>query len=222
MGDLVPTARWRLPPVYEQLTLLRGSPVQFLPVYLPAFTLQQHVQAAIAEPTPFRRRLLHPDTQPGVLRSLGLADRSRPTHRHVFDCTPWSSSPNPQHSSSNWVPEVFSEHLFQCGDVHHLLGQHLLQLSVLAFQRLQPPRIRDLHAALLGSPFVERRVTNPVLVTKLLRAKPSLMLSQYANDLLFAETASLHLLSPQLEKRLTSNRGLFRGAGHLDLNGHDT
>ena len=34
-----------------------------------------------------------------------------------------------------------------------------------------------------------------------------------ANDPFFAETASLHLLSPQLENRLTSNRGHFRGAG---------
>ncbi|PWE28404.1 hypothetical protein DDZ14_18895 [Maritimibacter sp. 55A14] len=34
------------------------------------------------------------------------------------------------------------------------------------------------------------------------------------SDLFFAETASLHRLSPQLENRLTSNRGLFRGAGH--------
>ncbi|SFG25173.1 hypothetical protein SAMN05443635_1111, partial [Roseobacter denitrificans OCh 114] len=32
--------------------------------------------------------------------------------------------------------------------------------------------------------------------------------------LLFAETASLHRLSPQLENRLTKIRGLFRGAGH--------
>ncbi|ATG47255.1 hypothetical protein CEW89_06535 [Celeribacter ethanolicus] len=43
----------------------------------------------------------------------------------------------------------------------------------------------------------------------------SLVFLQDANDLLFAETASLHRLSPQLENRLTSNRGLFRGAGHL-------
>ncbi|WP_072071716.1 hypothetical protein [Rhodovulum sulfidophilum] len=33
-----------------------------------------------------------------------------------------------------------------------------------------------------------------------------------ANDLLFAETAFPHRLSPRLENRLTSNRGLFRGA----------
>ncbi|MCE8457669.1 hypothetical protein, partial [Rhodovulum sulfidophilum] len=39
-----------------------------------------------------------------------------------------------------------------------------------------------------------------------------LMLLQDANDLLFAETAFPHRLSPRLENRLTSNRGLFRGA----------
>ncbi|MBK5925424.1 hypothetical protein CCR90_16945 [Rhodovulum sulfidophilum] len=38
------------------------------------------------------------------------------------------------------------------------------------------------------------------------------MLLQDANDLLFAETAFPHRLSPRLENRLTSNRGLFRGA----------
>ncbi|MCA0873903.1 hypothetical protein LCL97_24000, partial [Seohaeicola saemankumensis] len=41
------------------------------------------------------------------------------------------------------------------------------------------------------------------------------VLLQNANDLLFAETASLHRLSPQLENRLTSKRRLFRGAGQL-------
>ncbi|MCA0921985.1 hypothetical protein, partial [Pseudooceanicola nanhaiensis] len=43
---------------------------------------------------------------------------------------------------------------------------------------------------------------------------PGLVLLQDANDLLFAETAFPHRLSPRLENRLTSNRGLFREAGH--------
>ncbi|MEP5769459.1 hypothetical protein, partial [Nisaea sp.] len=34
------------------------------------------------------------------------------------------------------------------------------------------------------------------------------MLFQNPNDLFFAETASLHRLSPQLENRLTQNTGL--------------
>ena len=52
-----------------------------------------------------------------------------------------------------------------------------------------------------------------MLAAQILRAEPGLVLLQYANDLFFAEPASLHRLSPQLENRLTSNRGLFRGAG---------
>ena len=41
------------------------------------------------------------------------------------------------------------------------------------------------------------------------------MLFQYPNDLFFTETASLHRLSSQMENRLTSNAGHFRGAGQL-------
>ncbi|WP_323779653.1 hypothetical protein, partial [Thalassovita sp.] len=40
----------------------------------------------------------------------------------------------------------------------------------------------------------------------------SLVLLQDADNLIFAETASLHRLSPSSENRLTSNCGLFRGA----------
>jgi hypothetical protein len=40
------------------------------------------------------------------------------------------------------------------------------------------------------------------------------MLLQNTNDLLVAETGSLHFLSPGVENRLTSNRGHSRGAGH--------
>ncbi|MBB93484.1 MAG: hypothetical protein CML68_02600 [Rhodobacteraceae bacterium] len=52
-----------------------------------------------------------------------------------------------------------------------------------------------------------------MLSAELLGADPCLVLLQDANDLLFAETAFPHRLSPRLENRLTSNRGLFRGAG---------
>jgi hypothetical protein len=52
-----------------------------------------------------------------------------------------------------------------------------------------------------------------MLAAQFLRAKPGLMLFQNANDLFFAETASLHRLAPQLENRLTKISGHFRGAG---------
>ncbi|MBO9475590.1 hypothetical protein J7413_18760, partial [Shimia sp. R10_1] len=43
-----------------------------------------------------------------------------------------------------------------------------------------------------------------------------LVLFQNANDLFFAETASFHRLSPQLENRLTKISGHFRGAGQSE------
>jgi len=45
---------------------------------------------------------------------------------------------------------------------------------------------------------IEGPITDPVLPAQLLRGKPCLVLHQDANNLFFAETASLHLLSPRL------------------------
>lgn len=58
-----------------------------------------------------------------------------------------------------------------------------------------------------------RRSADTMLAAELFRAQAGLVLFQDANNPLFAETASLHHLSPRLENRLTSKRGLFRGAG---------
>ncbi|WP_409359718.1 HNH endonuclease family protein [Leisingera caerulea] len=58
-----------------------------------------------------------------------------------------------------------------------------------------------------------------MLAAQLFRAQPSLVLLQNAYDLLFAEPASFHRLSPQLENRLTSKRGHFRGARQSENNG---
>jgi|TARA_R110002074_G_scaffold231053_2_gene402615 hypothetical protein len=43
---------------------------------------------------------------------------------------------------------------------------------------------------------IKRRITDAMLAAKLLRAKPSLMLLQYPDYLLFVETASLHRQAP--------------------------
>ena len=58
------------------------------------------------------------------------------------------------------------------------------------------------------------RAVDAVLPAQFLRPHSGLVLLQDANDLLFAETAFPHRLSPRLENRLTSNCGLFRGACH--------
>ena len=55
---------------------------------------------------------------------------------------------------------------------------------------------------------------NPLLAAQLLRNRHHLMLFQNANSLFFAETDSLHRLSPQLENRLSLNARLFKRAGH--------
>ena len=60
---------------------------------------------------------------------------------------------------------------------------------------------------------VKRAIADAMLPAQLLGTHAGLVLPQNANDLLFAETAFPHRLSPRLENRLTSNRGLFRGAG---------
>ena len=60
---------------------------------------------------------------------------------------------------------------------------------------------------------VERWITDPMLAAQIRRAKPSLVPFQNPN-LFFAETTSLHRLSPQLENRLKIDAGHFRGAGH--------
>jgi hypothetical protein len=62
---------------------------------------------------------------------------------------------------------------------------------------------------------VERAIANAVLTAQFLGTYPGLMLLQDANDLLFAESAFPHCLSPHVENRLTSKRGHFRGARHL-------
>src|SRR6056297_1312100 len=137
----------------------------------------------------------------------------------LLEHSPLSLGPMARHGSSS---EVFSEHFLERRDIEHLLRQHLLQLRILGLQRLQPPGVGHFHAAILRPPLVEGRIANPVLAAQILCAQPSLVLLQNANDLFFAETASLHRLSPSVENRLTSNRGLFRGAGHRWLPRHTT
>jgi hypothetical protein len=52
------------------------------------------------------------------------------------------------------------------------------------------------HANKLGSLFVKRSIADNVLTAQFLCSKRCLMLFQYRNNLFFAETASLHRLSP--------------------------
>jgi len=75
----------------------------------------------------------------------------------------------------------------------HRLGEQLLQLGVLIFKRLQTLGVRDIEAAVLGLPFVERRAADPTLAAHIGRLRTGLLLPQNPNDLLFREPAWLHV-----------------------------
>jgi hypothetical protein len=72
------------------------------------------------------------------------------------------------------------------------LREHLLQPGVLAFEFLQPPQLRDIQAAVLRFPVVERRFANTVLANQLRDLHAGLDLLQNRNDLLFTEPGLLH------------------------------
>src|SRR5690606_20920646 len=77
----------------------------------------------------------------------------------------------------------------------HLLGQQLLQPSVLRLQLLQALGVGHAHAAELAAPQVVRRLAEAVLAAQLLDRHPGLGLTQEADDLLFGK-ALLHVQSP--------------------------
>ncbi len=108
--------------------------------------------------------------------------------------------------------EVFSQSLAQRRHVEHRLGEKLLELAVLLVERLQPARIRDLHAAEARAPRVERRVADAVAAADLSHRKPSRLLLQDDDDLLFAEPTFLHRPSPY-RRTLASERRQTRGQG---------
>ncbi len=141
----------------------------------------------------------------------GLRSVRRLTRTHGVRLLPFRASPSAWQRPSSARPALFGEN----APLGPFLIPPTLELRVLGLEGLQPSRIRHFHAAILRPPFVKGRVADPVLAALLLRAEPGLVLLQDANNLFFAETASLHRLSPQLENRLTSNRGLFREARHL-------
>ena len=57
---------------------------------------------------------------------------------------------------------------FERVDVQVRLGQKALELAVLQFQFAQPFGFTGVHAALLGAPFVKRRITEAVFAPDLL------------------------------------------------------
>jgi len=80
-------------------------------------------------------------------------------------------------------------------DVKVDLGQQPLELAVLQLQLKleQPLGIACVHAAVLGSPFLKRRITEAEFAPDLLDRHAGLGLLQKKNDLLFTEFACSHI-----------------------------
>ena len=78
-------------------------------------------------------------------------------------------------------------------DVQVGFGQQALELGVLTFELTQPPGVRNIHAAELGSPLVERGIAEAAFAAQLLDRHPSLSLLDEADDLLFGVSAFSHV-----------------------------
>jgi hypothetical protein len=95
----------------------------------------------------------------------------------------------------------------QGGVVEDRFGQELLQLAVLVLEGSQPLGLRHLQAAVFGLPVVQRRFRDPVLARQIGRLRPSLMLAQHRDDLLFREPDTLHRRSLQQGRTLILRGG---------------
>ena len=90
-------------------------------------------------------------------------------------------------------------------DVQMRLGRQALELTVLQFQLAQPFGLAGVHAAVLGAPFVKRRITEAVFAPDLLDRQTGFGLPQKSDDLLFAVFAwfvcpSFSIVTDFLEK----------------------
>ena len=85
-----------------------------------------------------------------------------------------------QRASPFLCQQVLQRHI-----VEHGTGQHALELAVLIFQRTEPLGFGHIHAAELGSPFVDAGLADTVLAAKITHRDTRLVLLQNADDLFF-------------------------------------
>lgn len=86
-------------------------------------------------------------------------------------------------------------------------------LPLSSFERLQPLRVEDIHAAVLRLPPIKGLLADPVPLTNLRHRAPGLLLAQHADDLRFVEPAFLHVrLLDETDSH--SKREIRKGARH--------
>src|SRR5690606_1729513 len=89
---------------------------------------------------------------------------------------PWSPCSAPARVEPVRSP-LFSQDVLNDLVLEHLLGQQLLQSSVLGFQLLQALGVWHAHAAELAAPQVVRRLAEAMLAAQLLDRQPGLGLT---------------------------------------------
>jgi hypothetical protein len=90
---------------------------------------------------------------------------------------------------------TFSQYLAGHLPFEHGLGQQILELGVLGFERLQALGVRDIETAELAAPQVIAGLRKPMTAAQILDGHPGIGLAQKTNDLLFGKTL-LHVQSP--------------------------
>ncbi len=79
---------------------------------------------------------------------------------------------------------LYHEADLQCFEIQVGLGQQFLEPGILDFQLLQAPGFLCIHAAVLGTPLVERGLAEAALPADLLDRQARLSLLQETDDLL--------------------------------------
>ena len=106
---------------------------------------------------------------------------------------------------------LFSKEVLQRCIIQHRIGQQPLQTSVLVLEPFKALGLADIHTAISGFPFVERRIADAVPAAQISDGNPGLVLLQNADDLIFSEPAALHLWSYRLGQSLPQNWMRRRG-----------
>ena len=138
------------------------EPAQLLMVQQEAFAPQQDMPSAVAEATSDRGALAQPRANDTIIRPpAAIADRAA-VHPDRLACLPLAHPADLAEVSGGLSSGGGRDHFLAVTSrrhrvVQHRLGQQFLQPCILVLERLQPSRIRDIHAAIFGLPLVKRR-----------------------------------------------------------------
>src|SRR5690554_4311843 len=120
--------------------------------------------------------------------------------------------PSGRHAAARVPSQLVSQEVLQDLEIQRLVRHDALQPPVLVLQLLEPACLRDLHAAVLPAPAVERVRADPMPPAQLPRLCPGIGFRQNSDDLLLREPALPHDSSRVKEPHYNWIR--FRGSAH--------